>query len=328
MSPVDLGELTQTLLGEEGSDLLVGLQEPDDAAVYRISETEAIVFTTDLITPVVDDAFHYGQVAAANSLSDVFAMGGEATMALNICCFPDDRMTKEDIAGVVGGGLDRVKACGAFVVGGHSVRDKELKYGLAVIGRVSIDQIVRKGGATAGQLLILTKPIGTGVLVGGYRKGLLDEQTLARLVHNMTQLNDGGAEVMRKFGVTGGTDITGFGLAGHSLEMARGGGFGVRFEASQLPHYPEAIALIEQGVKTGVTQGNRDNAGPSTTFAGSINETQQTLFFDPQTSGGLLFGIDPDKADAALTELREKGYPEAVVVGEVFASESPVVEVV
>lgn len=327
MSPVDLGELMQSLLGEEPDELLVGLQMPDDAAVYKISETQAIVFTADIITPVVDDPFHYGQVAAANSLSDIFAMGGRATVAINICCFPDDRMTREEIGGVLGGGLDRIRACGALLVGGHSVRDKELKYGLAVVGLVDLDQVVRKGGATVGQRLVLTKPVGTGVLIGGYRKGKVTGELLERVVGNMTQLNDGGAEVMRSHGVTGGTDITGFGLAGHSLEMARNGGFGLRFESAQLPHYPESLTLIEEGVKTGVTKANRDNAGADTHFADDVSEAMRTLFFDPQTSGGLLFGVDADKAEDAVATLHAKGYRDAAIVGEVFASDAPRIEV-
>ncbi len=288
----------------------------------------AIVSTVDLITPLVDDPYLFGQVAAANSVSDVFAMGGEPICALNVCCFPKD-VPPAVLAEILRGGRDKMREAGAAIVGGHTVRDDELKYGCAVTGTVHPDRIVRNVGARAGDVLILTKPIGTGVLIGGYKKGLLSAESMVAASRMMAELNAVPGRLMSEHGVHAGTDITGFGLIGHGFEMARGSdGVGLRLRMDAIPVMPESVTMIRAGVKTAMTAGNRASVGDALTLPDGLELERATVLWDPQTSGGMLMAVPADRADGFIERLRAEGVEAAVAIGEVFASKTPVIEVV
>ncbi len=307
------------------ADLLVSQSTSDDAAVLRRSDTEALVFTTDFITPLVDDPYVYGQIAAANAISDVFAMGGQPLMALNICCFPHKGVPHEVLNAVLKGGAAMAEACGCLTVGGHTVRDEELKYGLAVIGVVHPDKLRRNSTARVGDALVLTKPLGTGVLIHSAKKKLCDERLLEVACRSMLLPNKAGMEVAREADVSAMTDITGFGLAGHGYEMARGAGVGLRFAVSKLPALEGALGLFRQDIRSGMTLSNRETVGAALR-ADTVGAEYLELACDPQTSGGLLMAVAADQAEDVVKELREKGTTEAAVVGEVFASDSPCIE--
>jgi len=324
---VDLGHLLTKLEASHDPDLLVGFDTADDAGVYRVREDLALVQTVDLITPVCDDPYLFGQVAAANSLSDVFAMGGRPLTALNICCFPGSGVPEGVYAEILRGGHDKTREAGAVLVGGHTVRDPELKYGLSVTGTIDPGRILRNSGAMPGDLLVLTKPVGTGVMITAAKKGALAQDRFQKVVANMARLNGTASDLALEHSARACTDITGFGLAGHSLEMARGSGAGIRLCFSALPRYPESLDLIEQGVKTGVTESNRALAGDQILFAASLGPTERWLMFDPQTSGGLLISVPADRGPALVTALHAKGVADAALVGEVFASDRPILEI-
>lgn len=306
----------------------MGVETSDDAGVYHLTEEINLVQTADFITPPLDDPFLYGRIAAANSLSDVYAMGGQPVTALNLCCFPSTGIGKEFLTEILRGGLEAIKESGAALVGGHTVRDEELKYGLSVTGIVRKADIKRNSTAKPGDRLILTKPIGTGVIVSGTRRGLLPaDGVIVQAAANMATLNADAAKRMVEFGASACTDITGFGLAGHAFEMARGSNVGIRFWADKIPHYPESLEMVRQGVLTGLTHPNyhavEAHFKADTTVSGEL----VNLFFDPQTSGGLLISIAADRAPALLQKLHEDGIKEAQIVGEVFSSPEPVITV-
>ncbi len=309
-------------------NLLVGFDKADDAGVYRVGPELALVQTVDLITPVCDDPYLFGQVAAANSLSDVYAMGGKPLTALNICCFPGSGVPDGVFEQILRGGHDKILEAGATLAGGHTVKDQELKYGLSVTGTIHPDRILTNSAARPGDVLVLTKPIGTGVMITAAKKQIVPPERFVKVVQYMARLNDTAAEAALAHRAHACTDITGFGLAGHALEVAKGSRVGVRLRDAALPYYPESLELIERGVKTGVTESNRTLAGESIRFIGEIPETRRWLYFDPQTSGGLLISVPADEGDALVADLRARGVPEAVLVGDVFAADPPVLEVV
>lgn len=315
---MDLGEIVHDLAARAKADpnLLVGFDTGDDAGVYRLSDDVALVQTVDYITPVVDDPFAFGQVAAANALSDVYAMGGRPLTALNLCNFPTKGVERASLRRILEGGFDKVAEAGATVVGGHTVRDDELKYGLAVTGLVDPRRIVSHAGARPGDALVLTKPIGTGVIIGGFRRGVVAATLVERAVSWMTQLNRGACEAMLEFEAHACTDITGFGLLGHALGMARASGVLLRFRFDDLPKYDEAPGLIAQGIGTVMTPANAEAAAPWTTFSGAFTAEERTLLADPQTSGGLLIALPADQAPALLERLCARGTTAATIVGE------------
>ena len=302
----------------------MGVETADDAGVYHLSDEINLVQTADFITPPVDDPFLFGRIAAANSLSDVYAMGGRPVTALNLCCFPSAGVEKEHLTEILRGGLEAIKEAGAALVGGHTVKDEELKYGLSVTGIVRKADIKRNSTAKVGDKLILTKPIGTGVIVGGTRRGLLPpDGVIHRAAGHMATLNATASKRMVEFGASACTDVTGFGLAGHSFEMAKGSGVGIRFWAGKVPHYPESLEMIRQGVRTGLTHPNFHSVEGHFKPDATLPQELVGLFFDPQTSGGLLISIASEKVGGLLDALHKDGIKEAAIIGEVFAAKEP-----
>ena len=309
-------------------NLIVGFGTSDDAGVYRLEGDMALVQTVDFITPVVDDPAIFGQIAAANALSDVYAMGGRPLTALNICCFPGEGIERSTLAEILRGGAAKVREAGAAIVGGHTVRDDELKYGLSVTGLVDVRQVVRNSTAQAGDVLLLTKPIGTGALISAYRNRKVSEATLREALAEMTRLNAAASRLMLEHGAHACTDITGFGILGHALEMAEGSGTGFRLQADRIPRYDESLDLIRQGTGTGVTRCNLRLVEGKLRVEGPIAEEMLTLLADPQTSGGLLIAVGPEAAAGLLQALVAAGETRAAVVGEVFASPSPALSII
>ncbi|HUQ79293.1 MAG TPA: selenide, water dikinase SelD [Patescibacteria group bacterium] len=292
--------------GPEPAELIAGLERADDAAVYRISDELAIIGTLDFFPPLVDDARTFGEIAAANALSDVFAMGGRVLFALSIAAFPED-LPPDTLAAVFAGAAAKVREAGGTLAGGHTIRDPEPKYGLAVIGAAHPDRLLRKGAARPGDVLLLTKRLGTGLLVTGRRDGRTSEADLAAAIDQMRVLNQAAADVLVAHGIEAATDVTGFGLLGHGLEMARASGTRFVFEAKALPALSGAIELGAAGLETGGAAHNRRFVGPALSVADGIDEAIVALAHDPQTSGGLLGAIPPDRLDAVRADLDERG---------------------
>lgn len=320
---MDLSEIVKEFAGAAKSDpnLIVGFETGDDAGVYRLSDSLALVQTVDYITPVVDDPYLYGQVAAANSLSDVYAMGGRPLTAMNLCNFPAKGIEKSSLRRILEGGFSKIKEAGATLVGGHTVRDDELKYGLSVTGLIDPKRVITNTGARPGDHLVLTKPIGTGVLITGYRRGLVSEEVLTKAVEWMAMLNRVACETMLEFDAHSCTDITGFGLSGHALGMAKGSNVRMRIRFKDVPRYEESLGLIAQGVATSVTGSNRQVAQDYMTFTGNFSEEETWLVVDPQTSGGLLVSLPAGEAPVLVGRLRERGNQAAAVIGEVVPAD-------
>ena len=288
----------------------------DDASVYKISDELALVLTLDFFTPVVDDPYVYGQIAAANSLSDVYAMGGEPKLALNITCFPLD-LPKDIIKSVLKGGHDKVKEAGAMVIGGHTVEDKEPKFGLSVTGFIHPKDVVTNSNAKPGDVLILTKPLGLGVLNTGIKAGIVSEEGYKTAVRTMTELNKLSKDAMMKVGVNSCTDITGFGLLGHAFEMAEGSDVTIKFNAKSIPIIEEALSLARMGI---IPAGAYRNFGYIKNLVKISDKVPQEItdcISDPQTSGGLLISVEKNKAEKLLNELKNSITPYAQI-GEVL----------
>jgi selenide,water dikinase len=271
-------------------DLLAGLAPADDAAVYRLNEDLAVVGTLDFFPPLVDDPWTFGSIAAANALSDVFAMGGRVLFALSIAAFPEE-LPRDVLAAVFAGASSTVREAGGVIAGGHTIRDPEPKYGLAVIGAGHPDRLFRKGGARVGDRLVLTKALGTGLLVSGARQGRALPADLERAVEQMRTLNRVAAEVLSQHGIMGATDVTGFGLLGHGLEMARASGCRFVFEAASLPALAGSLELAAEGVETGGAAHNRRFVMPALAIGERVPPELAILAHDPQTSGGLLVAV-------------------------------------
>jgi len=292
--------------------LLVGLDSPDDAAVYRVAPDLAIVQTVDFFTPVVDDAHAWGRIAAANALSDVYAMGARPVTALNLVGWP--RSLDFDVLGrVLEGAGETCETAGVSVVGGHSVDDPEPKFGLAVTGLVHPDRVVTKVGAGADADLVLTKPLGMGIISSAIKEGKADSDVIARAVAIMSDLNRDASEVMLEVGVRAVTDVTGFGLIGHLLQMLNAG-ISARLSYSQIPLLEEAVELAAQGVLPGGSKRNRESHSPAVTSRG-LDDAEQALLYDAQTSGGLLMAVDPARTNVLLAELDARGVSGAAVIG-------------
>jgi len=298
-------------------DLLIGLESPDDAAVWRLSEDKAIVVTTDFFTPVVDTAYEYGAIAAANSLSDVYAMGGQPFLALNIAALPDDLPT-EISTEILRGGAEKARKAGVVIAGGHTVKDKEPKYGLVVIGFVDPRKMISKGGLKLGDVLVLTKPLGFGVTTTALKQEKASASDVTEAIEWMSRLNKTAAELAVEFGVRGGTDVTGFGLLGHGVEMAEASGVLLYFENSKLPFLSGARGYAEKGIFPGGAFDNKGYFEKHVKFDEKLDEPAQMLLFDPQTSGGLLLGVPREKLKAFETRAKELSQP-VWVVGEVRA---------
>jgi selenide,water dikinase len=287
-------------------DLIAGLNPPDDAAAYRVSDDLAIIGTLDFFPPLVDDPRTFGEIAAANALSDVFAMGGRVLFALSIAAFPEE-LPRDVMTAIFAGASAKVSEAGGSLAGGHTIRDPEPKYGLAVIGAAHPDRLLRKGGALAGDRLVLTKPLGTGLLVSGHRQGKTRDIDLATAIDFMRRLNRGAADALVGSGVRTATDVTGFGLLGHGLEMARASGVRFAFDTSALPALPGAVELAAAGVETGGAAHNRRFVAASLEVAASVGPELVALAHDPQTSGGLLAAIRPESVDEVDDALEAAG---------------------
>ena len=302
-----LRPLQDTFRAADFPDLLIGIDGPDDAAVYRFSDDLAIVQTVDFFPPVVDDPYTYGAVAAANAMSDVYAMGGEVLLALQVAGFPEDQ-PPEVLAEIFRGGAERVAEAGGVIAGGHTLIDAEPKYGLCVTGVVRPDAIMRKGGARPGAVLLLTKALGTGIVLTAARADACAPEHLQAAVDSMLRLNRHASHLAREAGVVGCTDVTGFSLLGHAEEMARAAGVRIVIEAAGVPALPGALEYARQGHVTGGANRNRQGlAGKVSLPARGLAEELEHLLFDPQTSGGLLIAIAPDRAGALSQALAGDG---------------------
>jgi selenide,water dikinase len=285
--------------------------------VYKLSDDVALVQTIDFFTPIVDDPFTFGQIAAANALSDVYAMGGTPLTAMNIVCFPQKTMDITILKEVLAGGIDKIHEADVVLVGGHSVEDQELKYGLSVTGIVHPDRVIYNNGAKAGDLLILTKPIGTGIITTAIKGGMADENAIAKVTDSMTMLNRQAAELMQEVGVSACTDITGFGLLGHAVEMMKASNVGMVIQASMVPYFPEARDLANMGMVPGGTYRNRDFYSAVVEIIPKLPDNMVDILFDAQTSGGLLIAVAEPKAKRLLARLHNEGIEQAVIIGEI-----------
>jgi selenide,water dikinase len=312
MGPGALAQVLRPLTQHVHPDLLVGLQTSDDAAVYRVAADLAIIQTVDFFPPVVDDPFTYGAISAANSMSDIYAMGGDVLFALNIAAFPDD-LSPGILTAIFEGGAEKVAEAGGVIAGGHTVTDDEPKYGLTVTGRIHPDHILTKAGARSGDRLFLTKPLGSGLITTAGKNDAVNAADLSTAILSMTTLNRAASEVIRVSGANACTDVTGFGLLGHAAEIAEKSGVGLRLSASDLPLLPGALRYAAEGQQPGGLGRNRDYFMESTpggiAFAPGISPDLEAVMFSPETSGGLLVSIPADVAAELETAFAEGALP-------------------
>ncbi len=317
--------LSEIYSGDDYPQVLVGLSEPDDAAVYQIDQSRAIISTTDFFPPVVDDPYDFGAIAAANALSDVYAMGGRPLMAINLVAYPDD-LDNGILSEILRGGAEKVREAGAVIAGGHSISDAEPKYGLSVTGEVEVGKIIRKSGAQVGDLLILSKRLGTGVVTTALKRDIAAPQHVAAAVESMSRLNRNAAELAQRHGVHAMTDITGFGLVGHGLEMAKLGGVDFRLDMNALELLPGSFEYARNGVFPGGMERNREYYSQWLALESELAGYERGLLFDPQTSGGLLMTVAAEQAEALLTDLNAAG-EDAFILGDVVAGPGNIVVV-
>jgi selenide,water dikinase len=316
------GDLDNALCGlnlPTDPNVIVGLDRADDAGVYKISDDLALIQTVDFFTPIVDDPYWFGQIAASNALSDVYAMGGVPKTAMNLVAFPAKDMAISILRRIIEGGLDKMREAGAVLVGGHTVEDAELKYGLSVTGFVHPDRVLTKKNLKPGDRLILTKPVGTGIITTAIKAGLASMEITDQVTRTMAELSNKAAEVMTLYPVHACTDITGFGLLGHLSEMVVGSGWGLRVAASSVPLFPRTLEYAAMGLIPAGAYRNRDFRLSMVDFESTVSRILQDVLFDPQTSGGLLISVAPESADHLLNALKAKGVQDAAVVGEVLA---------
>jgi len=298
--------------------VIVGLDRADDAAVYRVTDDIAIIQTVDFFTPIVDDPYWFGKIAAANALSDVYAMGGIPKTAMNLVAFPISQMDISVLRQVLQGGLEKMKEAGVALVGGHSIEDKELKYGLSVMGFIHPDRILTKQNLKTGDQLILTKPLGTGIINTAIKGKLASAEVTNQVTLLMAELNQKAALVMDSFQVHACTDITGFGLLGHLAEMVSGSGRGLKIYADQVPIIPETFEYAQLGMIPAGAYRNRKYREWMVEFGSSVTLSQQDIFFDPQTSGGLLICVKSQDAKSLLDELHQQGIEASQIIGQVI----------
>ena len=313
---VGAGTLCNLLEGFQShydANLLVGYDKSDDASVYRVSDELAIVQTTDFFPPIVDDPFMYGQIAATNALSDVYAMGGEPKLALNIMCIPE-KMDKATVQEILRGGYAKAYEAGAIITGGHTIHGAEPIYGLAVTGFVQPERVWKNSGAQPGDVLLLTKPLGVGILTTAAKAGLVEQELLDKLYVQMSTLNKYAHDVLMNYSVHACTDVTGFALLGHSLEMAQGSGVTVHLKAQAVPYHEEAYEMADMGFIPAGAYRNRDFAEAGVRVVGEVARALQDIFYDPQTSGGLLCAVPAAEAEACLAELRAVA-PSTQIIG-------------
>jgi len=297
--------------------LIVGLDRADDAGVYRVSDDLALIQTVDFFTPIVDDPYWFGQIAAANALSDVYAMGGEPKTAMNLVAFPSSKMDLSILRRIIEGGIVKMKEAGVVLVGGHSIQDNEIKYGLSVTGFVHPDRVLTKKDLRPGDHLILTKPLGTGIVNTAIKAGVASGEIVEKVTRLMATLNRDAAEVMLAFPVHACTDITGFGFLGHLFEMVSGSGCSIRINWKSVPLIPEAIEYARTGFVPGGARNNRKFFEPGVCLPETMEGPIRDLFYDPQTSGGLLISVERQSGELLLQELKKKGVADAALVGKV-----------
>lgn len=317
------GDLENALCGLEfptDPNLIVGLDHADDAGVYKINDDLALIQTVDFFTPIADNPYIFGQIATANALSDVYAMGGVPKIAMNIVCFPAKDMDISILREILRGGINKMKEAGVVLAGGHSVEDKELKYGLSVTGFVHPDRILTKRGIKPDDNLILTKAIGTGIINTAIKGGLAPEKIIDTVSDIMAALNRDAATIMLDYPVHACTDITGFGLVGHILEMVSDTGLGVEIKSEAVPVIPEALEYARMGLLPEGAYKNRKFYENKVKIQPDVNRLIVDIFFDPQTSGGLLISVDSDSAEDLIAELREKKVQAAEIIGKVMRS--------
>ena len=293
--------------------LIVGYDKSDDASVYYLDENTALVQTTDFFPPIVDDPYLYGQIAATNAISDIYAMGGEPKLALNIMCV-SDKMGKKAVQEVLRGGYDKAYEAGLIITGGHTINGAEPIYGLAVSGFVHPQKVLTNSGAQPGDVLILTKPLGIGILTTSAKADMVEKDVMDRIYKQMATLNKAARDIMVKYSVHSCTDVTGFSLMGHGYEMAQGSGVTLHIKSAGVPYHPEAYELAEMGFIPAGAYRNREFAEAGVKNVAGISRALEDIFFDPQTSGGLLFAIPAEEADKCLAELKES-VPAAAIIG-------------
>jgi selenide,water dikinase len=311
---------------EEDPNLLVGRETSDDAGVYRLSEDVALVQTVDFITPVVNDPYDFGRIAAANALSDVYAMGGRPLTVMNVVCFPVKSMDKAILREILRGGLEKIHEAGAALVGGHSVEDPEIKYGLSVTGLVHPDRVLTNAGVKPGDAILLTKPLGTGVLATAIKAGLASKEAERRAIETMATLNRKAAEIMAEYPVNGCTDVTGFGLLGHALEMATGSRVAITLFAKEVPLLPEVLESVQMGLVPAGSFSNRNFCAHQVRRPEAMDPMLLDILADAQTSGGLLIALPENRAAALVEDLKAGGVSDAAIIGRATPSEKGLIE--
>jgi len=315
--PKELEEILKYLPLPEDPNILVNIDTHDDAGVYRVNDGLALVFTTDFFPPVCSDPYEFGQIAAANSISDVYAMGGDPVIALNIMMFPAGRLPLEAYAEILRGGSDIASEAGLRIIGGHTIDDLTPKYGLAVVGYVHPERIITNAGARPGDSLILSKPVGTGIILAGQRLGLAGEHDVSEAKKYMKLLNRSGAEVMKKYNIRGATDITGYGLAGHALKMAKAGNVSIELNMRKVPLIANTYLIIDEGCIPGASFRNLEYVENDSHFADDLDYNLKMIACDAQTSGGLLMSVPQKKVEAVLAGLHATGLTESEIIGKV-----------
>jgi selenide,water dikinase len=318
ISPRQLEEFLKYLPLPEDPNILVDIDTHDDAGVYRVNNDLALVFTTDFFPPVCSDPYEFGQIAAANSISDVYAMGGTPVIALNIMMFPSSKLPLEAYAEILKGGSDIAAEAGVRIIGGHTIDDFPPKYGLAVVGYIHPEKIITNSGAKPGDLLILTKPVGTGVILAGQRMKMASDDDVDLAKKLMKTLNFSGAEVMKKYDIKGATDVTGYGLAGHALKMARASNVSLVLNLSQVPLIGDTFRLVDEGCIPGASFRNLDFIENDSYFGMDLNYSLKMIAMDAQTSGGLLMCVNPGISDKVISDLQDAGLTYASVIGNVI----------
>jgi len=317
ISPKQLEEILKYLPLPKDPNILVDIDTHDDAGVYRVNDDLALVLTTDFFPPVCSDPYEFGQIAAANSISDVYAMGGDPVLALNIMMFPAAKLPMEAYVEILKGGFDKATEAGVRIIGGHTIDDFPPKYGLAVVGYIHPEKIITNAGARPGDSLVLTKPIGTGVILSGHRLGMVSQDDLAEAKRLMKLLNKTGADIMKKHNIRGATDVTGFGLAGHALKMAMASNVSIKLNMKDVPLIGDSYKLIDEGCIPGASFRNLDYAEKDVDFAPELDYNLKMLTFDAQTSGGLLFSVPTEKVNMILGDLHTARLPDSVVIGSI-----------
>jgi selenide,water dikinase len=317
ISPQLLEEFLRYLPLPHDPNVLVDINSHDDAGVYRVNDDLALVFTTDFFPPVCSDPYEFGQIAAANSISDVYAMGGTPVIALNIMMFPASKLPMEAYSEILKGGSDIAEQAGVRIIGGHTIDDFPPKYGLAVVGYIHPDKIITNAGARPGDLLILTKPLGTGVILAGQRLKMASEDDVDQAKKLMKLLNGPGAEVMKKYNIKGATDITGYGLAGHALKMAKASNLSLELNLAKVPLIGSTYRLVEEGCIPGASFRNLDFVENDSRLRPDLNYSLKMIAMDAQTSGGLLMCVKPEISNQVISDLHHTGLTQSAVIGRV-----------